>query len=283
MLHVFGALPLDASAEVEHIDREVNLGTRRIDHAYRVTHQGRSRIEHFEITTSYRHLDFEKLFDYPTLLEIKYALPVNTRIVLMTKRSMPARVPRKCLINLGGSTRRFHDVNLVRVWRLPASLALSLDRQSTWPWVMLMDSSVEEQKEAVRRVAGTGNRELISRLAMLCGLRYGKEGAWRIIESMDNLITREMMRESSVVQTWLEEGEEVGLEKGIEKGIEKGRRAEATRVLRLILAKRFQSIPAWVEDRLLSADPEQLEELVVLAATSTSLDDMFKGVLGSAS
>lgn len=55
VLHVFGTLPLDAAAEVEHLDRELNLGPRRVDHVYRVRRDGYTSLEHFEITTSYRH------------------------------------------------------------------------------------------------------------------------------------------------------------------------------------------------------------------------------------
>ena len=40
VLYALAGLPMDEPAEVEHVDREVTIGTKRIDHAYKVTRNG---------------------------------------------------------------------------------------------------------------------------------------------------------------------------------------------------------------------------------------------------
>ena len=80
------------------------------------------------------------------------------------------------------------------------------------------------------------------------------------------------MRESTVIQGWIDQGIEKGIsqgiekgrEEGIEKGIEKGRVQTLRQTLRALLTKRFGKVPAKVLRRIGAVtDPDRLEKAVV--------------------
>ena len=58
-----------------------------------------------------------------------------------------------------------------------------------------------------------------------------------------------------------------GMEKGIEKGISRGQAG--------LLARRFGPLPAWVEARLNTAEPAQLETWALRVLDATSLEEVF--------
>ena len=62
---------------------------------------------------------------------------------------------------------------------------------------------------------------------------------------------------------------------GHQKGWEEGREDEAAHVLRRLLKRRFGEVPQWAEEKLSSADAEQLEEWAEELVVSDSLDDVF--------
>ena len=64
---------------------------------------------------------------------------------------------------------------------------------------------------------------------------------------MNSFLTEEVMRESWVVQDWLE--------KGRQKGLQEGRQ----RFHQALLENKFGSLPEWAEERLRSADAIQAE------------------------
>ena len=59
--------------------------------------------------------------------------------------------------------------------------------------------------------------------------------------------------------------------RGIEQGIEQGKRA----VLRRLLTQRFGVLPSWVELRLDTARPEQLDAWTDRLIESSDLDELF--------
>ena len=260
VLYALAGLPMDEPAEVEQVDREVTIGTKRIDHAYKVTRKGQTVIEHFESTTNFSHVKFDDIYERSILLDVKYRLPVHTRIVLMTARSMPADPPRQHIVKRGTNVR-IHAVELVCIWKLPGKLALELNRPALLTWVPLMDSTAEEQAEAARRVYK--DRELMTRFAVLFELRYRKREYFERLDRMNSFLTQEIMRESWLVQEWLEEGRQTGREE------------EAQRFLRCLLVDKFGALPDWAEEKLQEAEVAQIEIWGPRTLRATILDEVF--------
>ena len=57
-------------------------------------------------------------------------------------------------------------------------------------------------------------------------------------------------------------------------GIEKGRNEGQALILQKQLAKRFGSVPNWAEQRILSAQPEQLEDWALRVLDGKSVEDV---------
>jgi predicted transposase YdaD len=66
-----------------------------------------------------------------------------------------------------------------------------------------------------------------------------------------------------------------GHQEGWEEGREEGREEEAARVLRRLVKRRFGGVPQWAEEKLSSADAEQLEEWAEELVIADSLEDVF--------
>ena len=263
VLAMFGDLPLGEEAVVEQLDREVTLGTKRVDHIFRVTRAGRTMIEHFEVTTAFRHAGLDEIFDRSLLLEVKHQTGVRTRILLMTSQGMPEDPPARHVIDRGGSNVRIHKPEFVGVWKVPARQALELGLPEMLPWVPLMDATPGEEDEAIGRVSD--DLELMTRMTLLYGLRYGKNKMIARFSPMFQ-ITEEMMRESSATGLLCERIEERGVARGMQQGRQEGRqqgleqgRTRASRdILRAILEAKFGGLPAWATARIESATAEQV-------------------------
>ena len=67
------------------------------------------------------------------------------------------------------------------------------------------------------------------------------------------------------------EGKQAGLQEGLQEGLQKGELA----ILRRLLAKRFGTPPAWVEERLANLATAELEDLSLRLFDAHSIDELF--------
>ncbi len=68
-------------------------------------------------------------------------------------------------------------------------------------------------------------------------------------------------------------GMEKGMEEGMEKGMEKGLQQGALRQLLRLLHHRFETMPEEIQTRLQVLPLEQLEQLLDVALTATSINE----------
>lgn len=74
------------------------------------------------------------------------------------------------------------------------------------------------------------------------------------------------------VKTWTEEWKEQGIRQGIEQGIPRGE----AKLLRVLLLRRFGSLPAWVDEQLAGAREVELETWGERVLDALNLDDVFR-------
>lgn len=131
-----------------------------------------------------------------------------------------------------------------------------------------MNATLDEQREAARRIAELGDPRLAARMELLWGLRYrGKELDGRV-EIMNRFLTREIMLESVVVQDWLRQGEEKGEARGEAEGIR--------RVLRRLLTQQFGELPQWAEDKLHGASVATLESWTTNILAASTIEEALR-------
>jgi flagellar biosynthesis/type III secretory pathway protein FliH len=127
------------------------------------------------------------------------------------------------------------------------------------------------------------------RLLILSGLRRLEEFVEQEARKMpilnDILENKVLGREfKRGLQEGLQEGREEGRQEGRQEGRLEGRqegrqegaRNEAMTVLRRLVEKRFGAIPAWAEERLSTPSVSELEELILRASESRSLEELLK-------
>ncbi|KFI22576.1 Rpn family recombination-promoting nuclease/putative transposase [Nitrosococcus oceani] len=78
------------------------------------------------------------------------------------------------------------------------------------------------------------------------------------------------------IQEGIKEGIQQGIQEGIQQGIQEGIQQGEVQVLRRLLARRFGSLPEWVEARLQAADTAALEEWAERVLEAATLDEVFQ-------
>jgi hypothetical protein len=66
--------------------------------------------------------------------------------------------------------------------------------------------------------------------------------------------------------------ERMGIKKGRAEGLSQGKQQERTQMLQKLLARRFGTLPVWAEQRILSAQPEQLEDWTLRVLDGKNLE-----------
>jgi predicted transposase YdaD len=278
-----------AEAEVESLDRELNLERAAADHIYRVRIGDQAWIHHFEALTRYRADWGKAQLDHAVAIERKYRLPVYSHLLVFEKRGAP-EVIEGLVVHRAGSLIQKLEANVIRLWERPAAEVLLSTSVALYPWTALMNASMEEQREAARRLHASGRQGLEMQMALLGALRYGsRESFLERIGPM--LLTKDILRDSPLWQEIEREASAEGLAKGMAEGLAEGMatgmakgmaagraagRAEGQadgerRALTLLLSRRFGPVPAWAEEQIATAELETLERWIMQAAVSESL------------
>src|SRR3989442_138427 len=89
LLILLGLLQPGEVAEIEALPRELNVSTQLPDQPYRVVISGQARIVHVEAQTVYEAAIPERVAEYGARLWMKYRLPVESYVLLLTERGLP--------------------------------------------------------------------------------------------------------------------------------------------------------------------------------------------------
>ena len=252
LLLMLGAIEPDENAVIELLPREISAAAVLPDQPYLVTSARGKRVVHVEAWTRWEKEIPDRMVEYGPLHWFKYLLPVDSYVILLTKKGLPRRPPRSGVINAGGTRieTRFH---LIRVWKIPARKALESGRPALLPFVPLMDGGREELEagaEALRSVPDERQRsEMGLHFVMLGGLRYNDIDLLKLLVGGTSMMPIERLRESSFYQSILREGREEGREEG------------ALLVLLRLLNRRFGPPGKQLQKRIQRLSLTQLEQL----------------------
>ena len=90
------------------------------------------------------------------------------------------------------------------------------------------------------------------------------------------LSTRIEEWEKQFLSKGLRKGLKEGIEKGMEKGIEKGKQLGEASMLCRLLERRYGPLPAWVDDKLSTANSDTLERWGLRFLETESLQALFE-------
>ena len=171
-LTALAGIPIDAAAEVVSLDRELSTEQVRADHIYKVRLGDDICIHHFEALTWYRSTWVKAQLEHAIAVEVKYGLPVYSHLLLFQEQDTPA-VINPVVSRQNGKLTHVLDVDIIRLWERPVDEVLRSGSPVLYPWAALMDATVEQQRDAARRIQASGREDLKLEMALLGSLRYG--------------------------------------------------------------------------------------------------------------
>ena len=200
---------------------------------------------------------------------------------LRLKRKFPERDIQQIVIYLKPTTSNLvrqtsyqtplmtHQFRVIRLWEEPVEVFLSTP--GLLPYAVLSQATDKERvlAQVVKELEQiTDQREksnLAAATSILAGLQLNEQ-------TIRQLMRSPVMRESTMYQSILREGEERGLEQGLEQGLIEGRAAEGKALVLKQLTRKLGSLSAELTAKVSNLSLERLEALAedLLDFTSTA-------------
>jgi predicted transposase YdaD len=222
---LLGILKPDQKARIKLLPNEVAVSAKLPDSTYLVTLEtGEQRLVHIEAQTVYDPQIQRRMAEYAMRLWIKYGLPVDSYLLLLTPRKVPTPIPHQFRLRAGGLEVRL-QYQVVPLWKLSARQALKLKRQDLLPFIPLMKGGMREVETGVSLIAEISDEKKQSEIGLyfivLGGLRYTHTELLEIF-GRTNMITYEHVKDSSVLRYLTREARKEGRTKGLAEGLTKG-------------------------------------------------------------
>ena len=162
-----------------------------------------------------------------------------------------------------------HQFRVIRLWEEPVEVFLSTP--GLLPYAVLSRATDKESvlaqvvKELEQIVDQREKSNLAAATSILAGLQLSEQ-------TIRQLMRSPVMRESTMYQSILREGEERGLEQGLEQGLIEGRAAEGKALVLKQLTRKLGSLSAELSAKVSDLSLERLEALAedLLDFTSTA-------------
>lgn len=221
---------------------------------------GERLVLHVELQTAPDPLLGERLAEYAIRLWRRHRVPVRSVVVYMRETTRVAAPP--FVVGRGGGEEGLrYRFDVVRLWEVPAERALVTEEAGVWPLAALMAGEPAATVAAVaERLAGSPlpraeRSELTGLLAVLAGMRLPRPVVEELLRR--NPMLRDLLKESSMVELWLEQGRE--------QGREQGQRA----IAQAVLESRFGALESAEIAALQAADEALLHALAAHLATDS--------------
>jgi hypothetical protein len=163
--------------------------------------------------------------EYAMRLWIKYGLPVDSYLLLLTPRKVPTPIPNLIHIQAGSLDVKL-QYHVLPLWKVSARKMLQTGNPFWLPFLPLMKDSSAVMEQGARRLAEVADQKRKSELSLhfvaLSGLRYNPAEVLELIRSTD-MITWDQLKESSIIQYVAKEVAEEMVEKKIARRMAKER------------------------------------------------------------
>jgi hypothetical protein len=125
----------------------------------------------------------------------------------------------------------------------------------------------------IARLQPLKRADALRKLLILAGARSlaAKVGE----ESRNMPVTSFNIMDNEVLGPAIRKGIEQGIEQGIQQGLRKGLQKGETKILRIMLEKRFGRLPVWVKERLKKCTVQEAEDLALRVLDARNLEDLF--------
>jgi predicted transposase YdaD len=234
LLFLLGALPENLTS-IEVLPPELSFPAVLPDQLYRVTTSEETYLIHIEAQTYWDAAIPQRMPEYAVLAWLKYRLPVFSYVLVLSKKRFPLNLPLMGIIN-AGRTQVVTHYPVIRLWEISAIEAMARRSETILPFVPLMQGGEEALLESAERLCDvqdeTKRREMALHFLVLGGLRYNHVDLLELVGGT-KMISLHDLRDSSIYQMILLEGQTKGLQQGT---------AAAEHALRRLAINRFPGI-----------------------------------------
>jgi hypothetical protein len=272
-LRLLGVVPPEVAADIQPLRPETAPAVVMPDYVAVIrTGLAEPFIFHAEFQLKYHHDLPRNMARYGGSLAWQYQIPVETVLILLRARGVPAAIPEVGHYNIG-KTRTSHPFRVMRLWEIDPILVLETRDPRLLPWALLMKSSDEQVREIAAIVARQGDEESVGRFFLLGSLRYNRGSLREMLGGREMGLIRAILDGSSLVQ---EERDEAKAE-----GRKEGQVGEARRFLRRLLKKNFPQLESMPEIDQIST-VEALESLGETIIEARDADRVREAILAAA-
>ncbi len=250
------------AVDIEYLEAlpQESASLKRSDYILRVIdHEQRSKIVLWEFLSQWRRNAILSLCDYMVRALIKYALPVEPVVLLLTPSPQAAD-----MLKDGGLQFRF---TLLKLYEMPAADFLQHADLHLLPFIPIMQGGEQAVWEAEKAIysgelPASERADLLTALAIFAGLK-DQQLARQLVERR-----RDIMVQSYTYELIKQEG----FAEGMQQGMQQGMQHERKKAICDVLEERFEVVPVSVFHEIDQLDSVQgLEELLRKAVTVKDL------------
>ena len=241
LLLLLGELQPGEKAEITPLERELRISTKLPDQPYHVVSERGERIVHVEAESWWKNVMPKRMADYGAREWLKYKLPVECFVLLLTDRGLPKH-PRTMARIDAGDVQITVQYRIVRLSQISAKQILKTRSEYLLPFIPLMNRTIKDLEAGAKLITEIEDEQQRSELSLYFSVFSGVEyNAADVLELVgrNRMAIMELMKESWVYQDIVNKSLTKGRIEGREEGREEGQLELAHNMLSQLVARRF--------------------------------------------
>ena len=202
LLLLLGELQPGEKAKITPLERELRISTKLPDQPYHVVSERGERIVHVEAESWWKNVMPKRMADYGAREWLKYKLPVECFVLLLTDRGLPQN-PRTMARIDAGDVQITVQYRIVRLSQISAQQILKTRREYLLPFIPLMNRTIKDLEAGAKLITEIEDEQQRSELSLYFSVFSGVEyNAADVLELVgrNRMAILELMKESWVYQ-----------------------------------------------------------------------------------
>ena len=237
---IFLGLVIDSVEDMEIMvdNPEINIPEKRGDYAWRVNDGEKEAYFIFEFQLKGDQASLRRAYVKCALLHEASGLPVIGVILYFKEGAYKESYD----VEFHGNINRYY-FKTIKLWEYKEEIASGRKKELA-PFLVLMENNpgeevLRKEEELIKRVEDEKERADLLSIAITLAFHIIKK-EWVLEYFKEEM---KMIKESGIVQEWIDEGIQQGIQQGIEQGREQGVQQEAREALLDNLETRFGVVP----------------------------------------
>lgn len=248
---------------------EINIPEKRADLVYQIEQEDAKYLLHLEFQLHHEKDVPERMFKYSAFLTESYRLPVIPAVIYLERRNY-RQLPSEYSVELDGKIMSRFTYQAIKLWDYSEAIAGGELKELAPLLIMLAEEKSADVLAKTRQLILTAKNKKWQADALSVAVTVAERYLDR--EFLLQFFKEEVaiLKESSIVQDWINEG----IQKGMEKGMEKGKIETLREDILEILEERFDLVTRGIDEKLReTSSPAVLRFLLKKSAKVNSIEE----------